>query len=1050
MSRSRRKPAFRSIFVLFIAAAIPFVHEAAQCQTDQSSRENPQKIEDSHRARDEWFLLGRRLSDGSVGSGMRLKALQQSLEITQEQISQGLLPPASGIVPIGFSGPTSWTFIGPQPIKVPVNPYLAGSGPTNSGRVTAIAVNPLNNDVVYLGAASGGVWKSTDGGATWTPLTDFQPSLASGSLAVDPSSCTATDCSTIYVGTGEVYGSSIYFGAGVLKSTDGGATWVQQGANIFAPQGATDRASLIGAIAVDPFNNRIVLTGTSAGVYRSTDGGVNWTSLSPLLGRGTGLAFDSNNSGVVYAALGQSSGAAINGIYRSSDHGATWIKLSGTGANLFPATGVGYIALSVVPGAPGSPGNATLYAAIQQANLSSLRGVWKSTDSGANWIQLRNTPDFCYPLCGFATAIAADPANPAIVFAGGSFDAFSPEFIRSTDGGATWKQVGCQHPSGGSCTLGNNTVSLGTDYHALVFATDGSRLYMGNDQGAWRTENPDVADFTALQYTGLNSTLAITQQQEGHAVSPSDENVAFVGAQDVATARFSGSMAWDKVLPEGDGGQAAIDQQIPSVVYTTSLGSCQGMCIARSFFDGTSGATGAAKDETLRVSGFVQSMTDGINSSDRMYYPAPLTVDPNITGRVYFGTTRVYVTTDYAETWTPISPDLTGAGGVLTAIAVAGSDSNTVYVGTTLQGGSKVQKSTNALSNPGASWTDLTNPQILPTGRNVTAVAVDKNNSNLVYVSYSGFAFGTDTKGHVFRSPDGGATWVDTTGNLPNMPVNDVVADPDIADTLYIGTENGVWMTSNASLGAGVVWSRLGGMNTPGSLPNVVVLGLNLREPSRTLRASTHGRGTWILQLTNPQSATGLLLTSVHPASAAPGVSITGVTLDGANFTTVTQVQVDGSQTGVTTYPGSSNNITADFDASLLTPGVHQISLFDSSQAPNTSNQLVFDVYGPVPVLVSVSPSSIVSGGPSFTLTMTGRNFDCNGDALNSVIYFGSSPHAPEACGPSGTGDIQMTVTITSSEIANSGMVQVKVFNPPPGGGDSLKTSFLIAAPAKN
>src|SRR6266849_3808927 len=237
----------------------------------------------------------------------------------------------------------SWSPIGPQPIRVPASPFLASSGPIISGRVTAIAVNPQNNDVVYLGAASGGIWKSTDGGASWTPLTDFQPSLATGSLAIDPSSCTADDCTTIYVGTGEVYGSSIYFGAGILKSTDAGATW---------------------------------------------------TKVAAISGQGTGLSFDVNNSGLVYAALSQATAA---GIYRSTDHGVTWSRLSGTGVNLFPATGVGYIALSVVSGAAGAAGGATLYAAVQQLNSNSLRGVWKSRDSGANWAQLLNTPNFCFP-----------------------------------------------------------------------------------------------------------------------------------------------------------------------------------------------------------------------------------------------------------------------------------------------------------------------------------------------------------------------------------------------------------------------------------------------------------------------------------------------------------------------------------------------------------------------------------------------------------------------------------------------------------------------------
>jgi hypothetical protein len=838
------------------------------------------------------------------------------------------------------------------------------------------------------------------------------------------------------VGTGEVYGSSIYFGAGILQSTDAGVTWTQQGAGIFAPQGPTDTAARIGAMAVDPFNSQIVLAGTSGGLYRTIDGGSTWTLAPALAGQGTGLAFDGNNSGVVYAAISQSTAA---GIYRSTDHGVTWARLGGSGGNLFPATGVGYIALSVVSGAAGAAGSATLYSAVTQG--TSLRGVWKSSDSGANWTQLRNTPDFCAPLCGFATAIAADPANPDIVFAAGTLDNFAKEFIRSTDGGNTWMQVGCQLPGAGICTLGSNTVSLGTDYHALVFTADGSRLYMGNDQGVWRTENPDVADFRQLLYTDLNSGLVITQQFGGHAISPSDENVGFVGAQDTGTARYSGGMAWDKVFSEGDGGEAAIDQQIPSVVYTTSNGSCAGRCIARSFFDGTS------------ISSFLQSTANGI-TVERTHFPAgPLTVDPNIAGRVYYGTFRVYLTTDFAETWTPISPDLTG-GGTLATIAVAPSDSNVVYAATTAEGGGKVQKCQNALQNTGAQWTDITSRDVMPTGRDATAIAVDKNHSDLVYVTYDGFASGADIKGQVFRSPDGGATWEDITGNLPHMPVHDVVADPDVADTLYIGTANGVWTSANASAGAEAEWSRLGGTNTPGSLPNVAVMAVNLRSQSRILRALTHGRGTWTLPLTNLDPPAGPVLMSMHPSFAAPGASLTGVTLDGLNFTSAARVQFDGSQNGVTTHPGGSAGMTVDFDASRLTPGMHRVSVADPSQAPGVSKELLFSVYSPTPVLVRFVPASLPAGGSSFTMTVTGRNFICNGGISDTVLYFGSTRHKRESsCVPSPTsgGDMDMTVTIDSSEIRNTGPVTVTLVNPPPGGGTSLRETFQItaAAPAK-
>jgi hypothetical protein len=187
---------------------------------------------------------------------------------------------------------------------------------------------------------------------------------------------------------------------------------------------------------------------------------------------------------------------------------------------------------------------------------------------------------------------------------------------------------------------------------------------------------------------------------------------------------------------------------------------------------------------------------------------------------------------------------------------------------------------------------------------------------------------------------------------------------------------------------------------------------------------------------------------SVHPSFAAPGASITGVTLDGLNFTSAAKVQFDGKQNGATTHPGGSSGMTADLDASLLTPGMHKISVADPSQTPGVSKELLFSVYSPTPVLVRLSPASLPAGGSSFTMAVTGRNFICNGGISDSVLYFGLTRHKREACGPSPTsgGDMEMTVTIDSSEITTTGPVTVTVVNPPPGGGTSLRTLFTVTA----
>src|SRR6266849_5788550 len=533
-------------------------HSTTQAQTAEPALHTPVGEDENYlRAREEWFLQDRRLPDGSVGAGMRLKAIEYANQLLEDQRKMGLVPPEGAVPPIeGFLAPTVWTEIGPSPIAVPppfpssIFPFFGS--PSIAVRVAAIAVNPLNKDVVYLGAAAGGVWKSTDGGAHWLPKTDTQLSLSTGSIAIDPSSCTVTDCSTIYVGTGEQnFSGDSYSGAGILKSTDFGSTWTQQGANVFlGPGGGSfsssrlDGGAHIGAIVVDPLppvGQHIALAGVFrfsspalSGIYRTTDGGNSWTG--PVAGMsgaaGTAIVFHPTSSGVVYAALSASGDPTLAGVYRSTDHGATWTRMIGTAANPFPTTNVGRIDIDLARSTPN-----TLFALVAKADGTGLLGLWKTTNasSGANadWIQQINTPDFCTSTggsqCFYDLTIRVSPNNANLLFAGGSSgDSQAVPFnyralFRSTNSGANWSTV-----------ANGATSSLHVDLHALAFSSNGNRLYIGNDGGVWRSDSPAGR---AIDYTNLNATLAITMSYPGHGVHFSDENIMFVGTQDNGTQR---------------------------------------------------------------------------------------------------------------------------------------------------------------------------------------------------------------------------------------------------------------------------------------------------------------------------------------------------------------------------------------------------------------------------------------------------------------------------------------------------------------------------------
>ena len=262
------------------------------------------------------------------------------------------------------------------------------------------------------------MWKTTDGGANWTPLTDDQPSLATGSIALAPSSP-----DIVYVGTGEQNNSGdSYYGAGILKSTDGGSTWTQL-ANPFVGPFSTSRVNgggaRIGAIAVHPSNPNVVLAAidktpaSTAGIYRSADGGATWTQVLPGA-VGTDVVFNPADGSIVYAALGSAGGSTLNGVYKSVDTGATWTPAAGAAPAALPATNVGRISLAMAPSSPD-----TIFAGIQNSASSALLGLYKTTDGGQSWNRLITAPDYCNPQCSYNNVIRVDPANPNVVVAVG-------------------------------------------------------------------------------------------------------------------------------------------------------------------------------------------------------------------------------------------------------------------------------------------------------------------------------------------------------------------------------------------------------------------------------------------------------------------------------------------------------------------------------------------------------------------------------------------------------------------------------------------------------
>ncbi len=698
--------------------------------------EQEQESPDLVRARAAWFHDQRAYPNKHIPAGALQKAIQQRDAMKQRQrLASGLQPSAQGI--ISFPGNGLWQLMGPQPVNEPFS--VNGGFPTSSGRVTAIAVDTTDTtgQTVYIGGAAGGVWKTTDGGAHWTPLTDLQPSLAVGSIAIDPNNHNA-----IYVGTGEEnFNGDAFFGMGVLKSLDGGTTWTQQGASTFVgPFNSVVGAARIGAIAVDPNNGNVILAGVAfgdqgspSGIYRSADAGNTW-SLVQGGDAGTAVVFDPvANAKTAYAALGFGGGDTNNGIYKSMDEGATWAKL--TGAALPASTSMGRITLAFAPSTSGP--TAVIYAAIADSSTgsSTLLGLFRTADGGMTWTQLANTPNFCNgPMAGtgqcfYDMAVGVNPADANfVVVGGGAFNNNSTSLFKTMDGGTTWTGS----TAGTDFTLGTTSVRPHVDTHALAFAPNGAtpRFYVGNDGGVWRTDNPAP---TPPLWVDLNTALAITQFYPGPSAGIGDENYGFGGAQDNDTEVFSGTLDWTNVLACGDGGFTAIDRNIPTTVYT-GCDKLAGHVVRKSVFNGAV-LPGPSPSFSPADSGIVRA--------DRMQFIPPLTIDENNPTTLYFGTCRVFQTFDGANTWNPISGDLSAGNAATTCPAAAGNPTITT-MDVAHQSSSIILAGTSngavwETTTGGAIWNEIDGAP-LP-GRYVTAVRTKRGDTTgaIVYVTFSGF-----------------------------------------------------------------------------------------------------------------------------------------------------------------------------------------------------------------------------------------------------------------------------------------------------------------------
>jgi len=662
-------------------------------------------------------------------------------------------------------------------------------GPTNiGGRITGLALHPTNASIIYAGAADGGMLKSTDGGVTWAMLTDNLPSLSVGDVAIDPN-----NPNTVYAGMGEAnLAGDNYDGDGVYRTTDAGATWTNLGLT---------RVKRIGRVAVHPTNSNVLFVAgagaqfsadSARGVYRSTNGGTTWSKVLYVSDSTSAidLRIDPTRPDTVYAAMWErlrsptrrKAGGATSGIWRSTDMGTTWARLT---SGLPSGVTVGRIGLAIAKSSPD-----ILYA-IYADSVGYFTSVYKTTNAGNTWAVTAGQPSGLFSSYGwYFGQIRVSPANPDIVFGLGV------PLYRSTNGGTSWSNAsGSQH----------------VDHHAMEFdLSNPNRIVDGNDGGVFYSTNGGTAwtksyNLPITQFYAATIDDLLPQRTYG-------------GTQDNGTVRTqTGNLNDWADIYGGDGMYCLVDYTNSQIIYAESQNG--------NFGKSTNGG-----------SSFFSAM-NGINLSDRMNWSTPVVMDPNNHLVLYFGTHRLYKTTDGAANWTAISGDLTngpGPGnlvyGTITTEAVAKTNGNVVYVGTD-------DANVWVTTNGGTNWTRINTG--LP-NRWVTRVAVDPSNAAIAYVTFSGYRIDSPLP-HVYRTTNYGASWASISSNLPEGPVNVIVINPITPTTLFVGTDYGVYF----SLNSGGTWYPVGT-----GLPRSAVDDLMLHNATRKLRAATHGRSILEFDLT--------------------------------------------------------------------------------------------------------------------------------------------------------------------------------------------------------
>jgi photosystem II stability/assembly factor-like uncharacterized protein len=690
-------------------------------------------------------------------------------------------------------------------------------GPFRGGRTRAATGVPDQPNVFYVGQVDGGVWKSTDYGRTWSPIFDGEDTQSIGAIAVAPS-----NSNIIYVASGEgLHRPDLSVGDGIYRSSDAGTTWTHLGLR---------DGQQIPALAVDPTNpNRLFAAvlghpygpNPERGIYRSEDGGQNWTKVlfKDENTGGSDVVIDPKNPQVVYASLwnerlgpwedGNGYQGTSGGLFKSTDGGTTWKQLT----NGLPADLV-QINVAIAASDP-----QRLYATVSTKTESGYAsdkglGVYRSDDAGLSWRKITDDPRPALKIGGGDLPVpVVDPQNPDVVYS------TSIVTCRSTDGGKTWSSL---RGAPGGDDYQNMWINP-RDPHILLLVSDQGALVSVNGGESWSSwYNQPTAQLYHVAATNSFPYQVCAGQQESGSVCTS-------------TRGNDGEITFREWHPAGiiEYGYAAPDPLHPDIVYGAGRTEV-------SRYDMVTGQVQNVTPLPMHKSGFRADRTEPI-----LFSP----VDPHT---MYYAANHLFKTTDYGHTWQIISPDLsqetTGQPpsvpaltpaqqaerrGVIYSVAASYKTTDTIWAGTD-DGLVWITR------DGGANWTKITPPGVSAWSK-IAQIDASRFDDDTAYVAVNRMRV-DDLRPYIYRTHDGGKMWQTISAGLPeDTPVNAVRADPVQPGLLYAATEHAVW----TSFDDGAHWLPL-----QYNLPNTSMRDLLVKDDD--LIVATHGRSFWVLDDVSP------------------------------------------------------------------------------------------------------------------------------------------------------------------------------------------------------